>query len=119
MDWAGFLLCAGFLASLLVGIEWARPAASGGVDPLLLVAAVAAVLFFLATWTWFRRTPHPLLRFGALRVPSFRVTNIGGAVYRMIISAVPFLLPLMFQLGFGWSPVRAGSFVLLLFAGNV
>ncbi len=73
----------------------------------------------LTTWAWFGRSPHPLLRFDALRVPSFRVTNLGGSVYRMVITAVPFLLPLMFQLGFGWSPVRAGVFVLLLFAGNV
>jgi hypothetical protein len=36
-----------------------------------------------------------------------------------VITAVPFLLPLMMQLGFGWSAVRAGTFVLLLFAGNV
>ena len=45
----------------------------------------------------------------ALRVPSFRVGNIGGVGYRVVISAVPFLLPLMFQVGFGWSPVRAGD----------
>ena len=51
---------------------------------------------------------HPLLRFGALRKPSFRVSNVGGSVYRMVISAAPFLLPLMFQVGFGWSPVLAG-----------
>ena len=119
LDWVGFLLCAGFLASLLIGLEGARPSTSGGVGPWLVVAVVATVLLLLATTVWFRRTPHPLLRFGALRVPSFRVTNVGGAVYRMIISAVPFLLPLMLQVGFGWSAVRAGSFVLLLFAGNV
>jgi hypothetical protein len=68
---------------------------------------------------WLRRTAHPLLRFDALRLQSFRVSNVGGGVYRMVICAVPFLLPLMFQLGFGWSPVRAGLLVLLLFLGNV
>ena len=119
LDWVGFVLCAGFLASLLIGIELVRPTASGDFDPLLLIATAAVIILFLATWAWFRRTPHPLLRFGTLRVPSFRVTNIGGSTYRMIISAVPFLVPLMLQVGFGWSAVRAGFFVLLLFAGNV
>jgi EmrB/QacA subfamily drug resistance transporter len=119
LDWVGFLLCAGSLSSLLIGIELVRPTASGGVDPLLLIATAAVIIFFLATWAWFRRTTHPLLRFDTLRVPSFRVTNTGGSVYRMVISAVPFLLPLMLQVGFGWSAVRAGFFVLLLFAGNV
>jgi len=119
LDWPGFLLCAGSLASLMIGIELARPTTSGGVDPRLLIVAPALIIFILATWMWFRRTTHPLLRFRSLRVPSFRVTSIGGSVYRMIISAVPFLLPLMLQVGFGWSAVRAGFFVLLLFAGNV
>jgi hypothetical protein len=97
----------------------ARPTASGGLDPLLLIASAAVIILFLATWAWSRRTTDPLLRFGTLRMPSFRVTNIGGSVYRMVISAVPFLLPLMVQVSFGWSAVRAGFFVLLLFVGNV
>jgi EmrB/QacA subfamily drug resistance transporter len=119
LDWVGFAICAGLLSSLMIGIEVARPASSGGV-PLLLVAMLAAMIIFaVGGWSWFRRTPHPLLRFGTLRVASFRVTNAGGSVYRLIISAVPFLLPLMLQVGFGWSAVRAGFYVLLLFAGNV
>jgi EmrB/QacA subfamily drug resistance transporter len=119
LDWPGFVICAAFLVSLMIGIEAARPATGGGVPALLVIMLVAASASAVTGWWWFRRTPHPLLRFGALRVASFRVTNGGGSVYRMIISAVPFLLPLMLQVGFGWSAVRAGSYVLLLFAGNV
>ena len=37
----------------------------------------------------------------------------------MVISAAPFLLPLMFQVGFGWSPILTGGLVLLLFVGNL
>jgi MFS family permease len=37
----------------------------------------------------------------------------------MVIVAVPFLLPLLFQLGFGWSAAQAGLVVIALFAGNV
>jgi MFS family permease len=40
-------------------------------------------------------------------------------VYRMVIIAIPFLLPLMFQLGFGWNAAQAGLIVIALFAGNV
>jgi MFS family permease len=36
-----------------------------------------------------------------------------------VISAVPFLLPLLFQLGFGWTAAEAGLVVIALFAGNV
>lgn len=118
LDRVGLALCAGFLASLMVGLEVAR-LADGGVSSGLVVLVLTTTALAVGAWSWFRRAPHPLLRFGALRVASFRVTNASGSVYRSIISAVPFLLALMLQVGFGWSAVKAGSFVLLLFAGNV
>jgi len=118
LDWAGFVLCAGTLAALLLGLELLGPQHAGGA--LVPAGTLAgAVVLALLTAAWFRRSSHPLLRFGALRLPSFRVSNVGGGVYRLVISAAPFLLPLMFQVGFGWSPVRAGLLVLLLFLGNV
>ena len=117
LDWVGFLLCAGFLLSLLLGVELvgASPVGPAGIA----IVTAASVLLAVVSWWWLRRTTHPLLRFGALRKPSFRAGNVGGSVYRMVISAAPFLLPLMFQVGFGWSPVLAGSLVLMLFLGNV
>jgi EmrB/QacA subfamily drug resistance transporter len=118
LDWVGFLFCAGFLLCLLVGVELVG--ASSRVDPSVLVTVTAAGLVLAAvSWRWLRRTAHPLLRFGPLRKPSFRAGNVGGSVYRMVISAAPFLLPLMFQVGFGWSPVLTGGLVLLLFVGNL
>ena len=118
LDWVGFLLCAGFLLCLLVGAELLGASSRLGVTGLLPITAAGLVLA-VVSWWWLRRTDHPLLRFGALRQQSFRAGNVSGSVYRMVISAAPFLLPLMFQVGFGWSPVLAGGLVLLLFVGNV
>ena len=42
-----------------------------------------------------------------------------GSLYRMVITAVPFLLPLQFQLVFGWTPFAAGLMVAALFVGNI
>jgi EmrB/QacA subfamily drug resistance transporter len=117
LDWIGFLLCAAALAGLLIGVESIRPTGPSAIEHA--VAAVLIVAVFGLTWWWLRRTPEPLLRFDALRQQSFRVSNLGGSVYRLVISAIPFLLPLLFQVGFGWSPARAGFLVLLLFVGNV
>ncbi|HET9648506.1 MAG TPA: MFS transporter, partial [Microlunatus sp.] len=116
-DWVGFALCGSVLGTLLIGLELVRPSVVGS-GSLLAAAAILLALTATTTW-WLRRTPHPVLRFEALLVPSFRVSNVGGSTYRGVISAIPFLLPLMFQVGFGWSPVRAGLLVLMLFAGNV
>ena len=45
----------------------------------------------------FRRATAPMVRLTALQVPTFRVTMYGGSLFRASISAVPFLLPLLFQ----------------------
>ena len=117
LDWVGFLLCAGFLSSLLIGVELLGVTDTG---PWAIVAAAAAgVVLAVASWRWLSRTTHPLLRFDALAQQSFRAGNVGGSIYRMVISAAPFLLPLMFQVGFGWSPGLAGSVMLMLFVGNL
>lgn len=65
------------------------------------------------------RSSAPLVQLRTLRVPSFRVTMRGGFVLRATISSAPFMLPLMFQVGFGMDAFHAGSLVLAVFAGNL
>ncbi|MBB5193674.1 EmrB/QacA subfamily drug resistance transporter [Silvimonas terrae] len=66
-----------------------------------------------------RRTPHPLVDLDALRIPTFAVAMRGGLLFRMAINSAPFLLPLLFQLGFGYSATTSGTLLLALFAGNL
>ena len=67
----------------------------------------------------FRRHPHPLIDLSSLRVPTFAVTIWGGSLFRIAIGATPFLLPLMFQIGFGMNAFSSGLLVLAVFAGNL
>ncbi len=76
--------------------------------------AVGAV----ATWHALR-SPHPLVDLWALRLRSYAVVMAGGSLFRMSIGAIPFLLPLMLQLGFGLDPFASGLLVLAVFAGNL
>ena len=85
---------------------------------LVLLLAGAGLFGTLATFH-FRRQAHPLIDFRSLRIPSYLVTLRGGSLFRMAISAVPFLLPLLFQIGFGLSPFASGLLVLSVFAGNL
>ncbi|GAY11921.1 MFS transporter [Pseudonocardia sp. N23] len=115
LDWCGFLLAAGGAAALVVGLESVGAARWGSAVTGLVLAAVlltAAVLYLL-------RARRPLLDLRILRVATYRLTAAGGSVYRMVITAIPFLLPLLFQLGFGWSAAQAGLVVIALFVGNV
>ncbi|HEY5115774.1 MAG TPA: MFS transporter, partial [Nakamurella sp.] len=54
-----------------------------------------------------------------LRIRSLRAAVAGGTVFRLVISAIPFLLPLFFQLGFGWTAAQASVIVIALFLGNL
>jgi len=48
-----------------------------------------------------------------------RITVSAGALYRLVVTAVPSLVPLQFQLVFGWTPFAARLMVTALFAGNL
>lgn len=117
LDWVGFVLCGATLALLLVGLEQVgQPGTLGRLAPVLVAAAVASGV---ASAVWLLRGRRPLLDLRTLRLPTFRVPSASGTAYRVAMSAAPFLLPLMFQLGFGWSAVDAGVMVMALFVGNV
>jgi len=63
-----------------------------------------------------KRTDSPVLDFSLLKLDTMRASLGGGFLFRMGIGALPFLLPLMMQLGFGMSPFRSG---LVTFASAV
>ncbi|MET3721978.1 MULTISPECIES: MFS transporter [unclassified Arthrobacter] len=116
-DWWGFVLTGTSLAALVIGLEMIASAPTPW--PAVVLWLVLAALSGAAALRWFGRARHPLLDLRALRIPTFRVGNGGGALYRMVINAVPFLLPLMFMLGFGWTAFAAGLMTMAVFAGNV
>jgi EmrB/QacA subfamily drug resistance transporter len=117
LDWAGVLLtCAG-----LGGLTYTAHLVSQPAPPpagTAVFGAASGALLAGAVWH-LRRAPHPLLNLRTLRVDTFRVSQFGGSLYWLVVGAAPFLLPLLFQTRFGWSPVKSGAVVLFIFAGNV
>jgi len=117
LDWTGLgLACTGIGVLTYLGSALAEADPTLGVVVALAIAGL--VLMGLAV-RHLLRTRHPLLDLRTLRIETFRVSHAGGSAFRLTISAVPFLLPLLFQDVFGWSPVLAGSIVLFLFVGNM
>ena len=117
LDWRGFGLTAVGVAALVIGLERI------GTGQLHLgsiaITLGTAALVLAADVGYLLRARHPLLDLRTLRIHSLRAAVAGGTVFRLVISAIPFLLPLLFQLGFGWSAAAAGGVVIALFAGNV
>ena len=74
----------------------------------------AGVLFvlsmsLLAAYAWHaRQVPYPLLRLSLFKVRTFRVSVAGGFITRLGIGGLPFLLPLLFQLGLGLPAWQSG-----------
>lgn len=106
LDRVGFVLfCSGIaLLSHVLEVFGEHTHASG-----TLTALAVAALALLAAYGWHaRRWPAPLLELALFRVRTFRIAVVGGFVTRLGFGGMPFLLPLLYQLGLGFPPWQAG-----------
>ncbi len=74
------------------------------VAALIIVGSAAAVAYVF----YALRAPSPILDLRLLKRPTFRASIYGGFMFRLGVGALPFLLPLLLQLGFGLSPFQSG-----------
>jgi EmrB/QacA subfamily drug resistance transporter len=105
-DLVGMALAGVAVAGLAFGFSVAGIGLVPGtvVVALLAVGAVSAVAYALHA----RTVDRPVLDFSLLRLPSFRASLIGGFLFRVGVGATPFLLPLLLQVGFKFSPLQSG-----------
>ncbi len=54
------------------------------------------------------RTGHPMLRLSLFRIRTFRAAACGSFVTRLGIGGIPFLFPLLYQVGLGFTPIQSG-----------
>jgi MFS family permease len=115
LDLLGFLLSAVGLLGLVFGFE----TVGRGLVPLstallLLAVGIAGIALYVLHAA---RTPHPVIDLALLGVPTFRASILGGFLFRIGIGAMPFLLPLMLQEGFGLSAFNSGMLTFAAAAG--
>jgi len=116
-DVQGFLATGITMMCLVAGLEmFSQQHVSLTMATVTLAVGVLALVWSLRH---LRRARTPLISLTALSVPSFRITMRGGFILRATISSAPFMLPLMFQVGFGMNAFEAGALVLAVFAGNL
>lgn len=117
LDLGGFLLVGLGLGLAVAGLEVLGLHAPDG-RVVGGCCGAGAVLLGLGVRHLLRRS-DPLVDLRILRVRTFRASSVSGSAGRLVVSAVPFLLTLTFQVGWGWTPVRAGVVVAALFFGNL
>ncbi|MGD9943968.1 MAG: MFS transporter [Burkholderiaceae bacterium] len=116
-DALGLTLLAIALVGLLGGLEMAGKSMLP--RPLIAAMVLGGVLAMYAYIRRSRAIPHPLLDLGVLRFDTFRIVLVGGFPMRVAIGAAPFLLPLMFQLGFGMTPLQSGLLTMATALGSL
>jgi len=105
-DRLGFVLSGVSLSCMVFGLEMvSHGGASVNVSAALVLGGVAAGALYI----WHaRRAEHPILDLSLMRFTTFRLSVIAGSLTRITAGSVPFLLPLMMQLGFGLSAAHSG-----------
>jgi EmrB/QacA subfamily drug resistance transporter len=116
-DWLTFLL-AGFASAGVVyaleqlgrfGVNWRQPAT------MLAVSVASGALAMFAA----RRSPDSPVDLEALKIKSYRLSIFGASGFRIAVSVLPFLLPLMLQVSCHLDAFTSGMYLLALFAGDL
>ncbi|TWF57362.1 DHA2 family efflux MFS transporter permease subunit [Neorhizobium alkalisoli] len=114
LDWAGFALTSIAAAGIVFGLSViGLPALPPAVGITTTAVGFAACILYM----WHaRRHPHPILNLKIFNDRAFRASTTGGTLFRIATGAIPFLMPLMLQLGFGLNPFQSG---LITFSGAI
>jgi EmrB/QacA subfamily drug resistance transporter len=110
LDIIGLVLFGSGIALLSYVLEVFGETTLSGREMLGLLAISAALLGAYGLHT--TRTAHPLLRLGLVRIRSFRVAVTGNLFTRLGIGGIPFLLPLLYQVGLGFTPIQSGLLIM-------
>ncbi len=114
LDWTGFLLSAVAASGTMFGLSViSLPALPPVIGIVSTVIGLACGVLYVRHA---KRHPTPLLDLKLFRDSAFRAASIGGTLFRISVGAVPFLMPLMLQVGFGLTPFQSG---LVTFTGAI
>jgi len=115
LDLHGFFLMAVTLAGLVCGFEAVgRDMLPASTVALLLFIGIAGLALYVRHA---RRHKQPIVDIKLFKIPTFLAATVGGSIFRIGIGALPFLLPMMLQLGFGLSALNSGMLTFASAAG--
>ncbi|WP_454848303.1 DHA2 family efflux MFS transporter permease subunit [Rhizobium binxianense] len=114
LDFTGFMLSGLAAAGVVFGLSVVSLPA---LPPIIGITATAIGIVCGVLYVFHaKRHPAPILNLELFRNPTFRAATLGGTLFRICVGAMPFLTPLMLQLGFGLTPFQSG---LITFSGAI
>lgn len=117
-DWFTFIL-GGFASS---GTVYAMERLGGEGEhwhQSVLILALSLLSGVLAVLAAHRRPAISFIDLESLKLKTYALSVYGASAFRIAVSVLPFLLPLMFQLTFGLNAFQSGLYLLALFAGDL
>jgi EmrB/QacA subfamily drug resistance transporter len=106
LDFIGLILfgCGVALLSYVLEVFGEHTLSGRAMVGLLAISAAS-----LAAYGWrATRTEFPLLQLALFRIRTFRAAVSGSFFTRVGIGGIPFLLPLLYQVGLGLTPIQSG-----------
>ncbi len=116
-DVTGFILSGLGFAGFMYGTEMFSQQGVRYWMPFLVMLLSSGLIYW--NFSLSRHKANPLIDYSVLKIPTYRVTVTTGTITRMVIGATPYLVPLMFQEGFGLNPFEAGLLFVATMAGNL
>lgn len=103
-----------YFSLTLVLITLAMELSSVGINHYTLILGLVFTggLFFVLYYRHFKKSAQPIINLNLFKIRTLRIGLIGSLITRFGISGLPFLLPLMMQVGFGFSASKAGMMLL-------
>jgi EmrB/QacA subfamily drug resistance transporter len=116
-DWLTFLFAGIASAGIVFGLEQLGRlgVASKGPLAVLFLSLISGYIAIRVA----RRVPYSLIDLESMKIKSYRLSIYGASGFRIAVSILPFLLPLMFQIAFKLSAFTSGLYLLALFAGDL
>lgn len=116
-DAVGFVLSGLALAGFMYGVELlSRKEVPYYVSIIVVLVSIGLLLFNIR---YSRHISNPLIDYSIVKIPTYKITIFTGSLSRMVIGVAPYLVPLMFQEGFGLNPFQSGTLFLATMAGNL
>ncbi|MEO6340784.1 MAG: MFS transporter [Caulobacteraceae bacterium] len=117
-DGLGFAYTAVGVSALLYGLDRISNTGEGWIVPALLIFIGLTLL--TVSFLHAKRTAHPLISIPSLKIPTYCISSLqAGALVRLPIRALPFILVLMLQVVLGMTAFHAGLLILAVNGGDL
>jgi EmrB/QacA subfamily drug resistance transporter len=109
LDKPGFIMFGLALATLTFGLSSLSESFFSVQQSFIMIGV--ALLLFITYGLHSRKSKYPIVNLKLFEIKTFKLSFTNNIVFRIIIGGVPFILPLMLQIGLNYSPEGAGTFM--------